>query len=162
KFTGFATVTNAPGPYRLAPGAPDGGTPLKLIQSAQSVEIDTGKFIARIPRSGASLVDTITIGDQIVARDARLLCTLDDDSEFLSEIKKVTVEQTGPVRAVVKLEGVHKSPAREWLPFIVRLYFYAGADPIRMLHTIVFDGDHERDFIKGLGVVFTVPMREQL
>ena len=69
---------------------------------------------------------------------------------------------TGPVRAVVKIEGLHKSATREWLPFTVRLYFYAGAEPIRMVHTIIFDGDHEKDFIKGLGVVFTVPMREQL
>src|SRR4030095_1808132 len=39
---------------------------------------------------------------------------------------------------------------------------YAGPTHVRMLHTIVFDGDHEKDFIRGLGVVFTVPMREQV
>ena len=51
------------------------------------------------------------------------------------------------------------SPAagpREWLPFTVRLYFYAGADSIRMVHTIIFDGDDQKDFIRGLGVVFDV------
>lgn len=36
----------------------------------------------------------------------------------------MTVERAGSVRALVKLEGVHKSPnGREWLPFVVRLYF---------------------------------------
>jgi hypothetical protein len=161
KFTGFATATNAAGPYRLAPGTPTAGVPLQLTQSAQSIVIDTGKFSARVPRSGISFIETLSIENRVVARDGRLLCTLDNGAEFVSEIKKVTVEQTGPVRAVIKVEGVHKSTTREWLPFIVRLYFYAGADPIRMVHTIVFDGDHERDFIKGLGVAFTVPMREQ-
>jgi hypothetical protein len=63
---------------------------------------------------------------------------------------------------VVKFAGVHKSASREWLPFIVRLYFYAGTAPVRMVHSIIFDGDHEKDFIRGLGVVFSVPMREQL
>ena len=44
-------------------------------------------------------------------------------------LKSVTVERAGSVRALVKLEGVHKSPkGREWLPFVVRLYFY-GAYP---------------------------------
>jgi hypothetical protein len=31
-----------------------------------------------------------------------------------------------------------------------------------MVHSIVFDGDQEKDFIKGLGVSFAVPMREQV
>ena len=33
---------------------------------------------------------------------------------------------------------------------------------MRLVHTIIFDGDHEKDFIKGLGLVFAVPMREQV
>jgi hypothetical protein len=74
------------------------------------------------------------------------------------------VEQTGPVRATVKIEGVHKanSGTREWLPFTVRLYFYAGIEPVRLVHTIVFDGDDQKDFIRGLGLEFAVPMREQV
>ena len=74
------------------------------------------------------------------------------------------MEQTGPVRAVVKIEGTHKAEKgnREWLPFTVRLYFYGGQAAVRMVHSIVFDGDQEKDFIRGLGVVFQVPMREQI
>jgi hypothetical protein len=59
KFTGFATVANATGPYRLAPGTPPAGVPLQLTQSGQSIDIDTGKFKARIRRSGASFIDTL-------------------------------------------------------------------------------------------------------
>ena len=87
------------------------------------------------------------------------MCTLEDRStagvlrfpEFTSDIKKVTVEQTGPVRAVVKIEGMHKTDtAREWLPFTVRLYFYGGTEPVRLVHTIVFDGDdQERTSSRG-------------
>ena len=38
KFAGFATVTGASGPFRLAPGTPTAGT-LKATQSAQAIEI---------------------------------------------------------------------------------------------------------------------------
>ena len=64
---------------------------------------------------------------------------------------------------VVKIEGKHKftSGDREWLPFVVRFYFYAGSDSVRMVHTFIFDGDQEKDFIRGLGVRFDVPMREE-
>ena len=64
---------------------------------------------------------------------------------------------------VVKIEGKHNSIilGRAWLPFVVRLYFYAGSDSVRMVHTFIFDGDQEKDFIRGLGVRFDVPMREE-
>ena len=82
---------------------------------------------------------------------------------FTAEVKAVTVEQRGPVRAVVRVEGRHRADRgrREWLPFTVRLYFYAGSDGIRMVHTFVFDGDEAKDFISGLGVRFQVPMTDQ-
>jgi hypothetical protein len=64
----------------------------------------------------------------------------------------------------VKFEGVHKgaTSGREWLPFHVRLYFYSGQTAVRMVHTVMFDGDQEKDFIHGLGIVFDVPMREEI
>ncbi|MCU1237783.1 MAG: hypothetical protein JWP63_5750, partial [Candidatus Solibacter sp.] len=171
KFSAFATVTDAAGPLRLAPGTPvTPATPVKVMQSAQAIEIDTGKLQCRIPRSGSAFIDAMTVDGRVVARDGRLVCTLEDRSapgvlrfpEFTSEIKKAEVENSGPVRTVVKIEGVHKGGSREWLPFVVRLYFYAGSAPVRLVHTIVFDGDHEKDFIKALGLVFAVPMREQV
>ena len=87
-----------------------------------------------------------------------------ENSRFTGKIHKVTVEQSGPVRAVVKLEGMHKGSqgGREWLPFVVRLYFYAGQETVRMVHSIFYDGDESKDFIRGLGVAFSVPMREQI
>ena len=115
-----------------------------------------------MPKQGANFIDTMTAGGRVVARQGRLAATLDNGAEFTSSIKSATLEQSGPVRAVVKIEGVHKGSTREWLPFTVRLYFYAGLEQVRLVHTIVFDGDDQKDFLRSLGVVFTVPMREQV
>ena len=84
--------------------------------------------------------------------------------DFASEITSAVLEQTGPVRVVVKIAGMHRfaESDRTWLPFVVRLYFYAGSDSVRMVHTFIFDGEQEKDFIRGLGVRFDVPMREEL
>ena len=48
-----------------------------------------------------------------------------------------------PVRAVVKIEGRHQGERseRKWLPFVVRLYFYAGNKSVRVVHSIIFDGE---------------------
>ena len=67
-----------------------------------------------------------------VGEKARLIChtqsepVLESTSQvsftnYIGELKSVTVERAGSVRALVKLEGVHKSPnGREWLPFVFR------------------------------------------
>jgi hypothetical protein len=176
KWSGFATVASAgsAGPLHITPG-PSGaaaGTPIAVRQSATAIDVDTGALQCRLMRTGAALIDSMTMEGRVVARQGRLECTLEDHTDpdlvrlehFASAVKKVTVEQTGPLRAVVKIEGTHKAEKgnREWLPFTVRLYFYAGQAAVRMVHTIVFDGDQEKDFIRGLGVVFAVPMREQI
>jgi len=180
KWSGFAAVAdpNTAGQLNLEAGAsavPDGTPEIKVTQNGETIEIDTGRFQCRVSRQGTFLIESITVDGSIVAGKGHLVCVLQHGlsgdvyespqfEKFVSEIKKVTVEQAGPVRAVVKFEGMHKSESsdRRWLPFYVRLYFYAGQTPIRMVHSIVFDGDQRQDFIRGLAVVFSVPMREQI
>ncbi len=177
KWSGFAAVAPAgtSGTLTLAaaPAAAVGGA-VSAVQDGRSITIDTGALQCSIPLAGTDLIGSIRVAGREIARAGQLVCILQDGPEtgpedsparekFLGSIKKVTLEQSGPVRAVVKVEGVHQNPksGREWLPFTVRLYFYAGQTAIRLVHTIVFDGDQEKDFIRGLGVQFAVPMREQ-
>jgi hypothetical protein len=180
KWMGFATVAgpDATGPLGLSlinSAAPTSGPVVQVRQSDTSFEIDSGRLKVRISRWGASLIDSMAIDGREVARNGRLVCILQDgpdgDAEnapprekYSTKVERVTMEQSGPVRAVAKIEGKHRGSKsnREWLPFVVRLYFYAGQESIRLTHTVIYDGDESRDFIRGLGVAFSVPMREQL
>jgi hypothetical protein len=177
KWTGFATVVPAglSAPMKLSIGQSEVTGSLRVTNDGKSVTVDTGSLKCVIPVTGsANLIDSITIDGRAVVGVGQLVCILQsgpqtnpEDSpsreKFLSQVKKVTVEQSGPVRAVVKFEGVHKgvTSRREWLPFTVRLYFYSGQTAIRLVHTITFDGDQEKDFVRGLGVQFAVPLREE-
>jgi hypothetical protein len=176
KWTGFATVVPAgvSTPMKLSAGQTSAGS-VKVTNDSRSHTVDTGPLKCVIPvGGGANIVESMTVDGRAVAGIGQLVCVLQngpqtesDDSpsreRFTSVVKKVTVEQSGPVRAVVKLDGVHKGDksGREWLPFSVRLYFYSGQSTVRMVHTITFDGDQEKDFVRGLGVQFAVPLREE-
>ena len=178
KWTGFASVAPAgtQGVLTLAAGSASASSAgLKVTQNDQSITINTGPLECVIARGGQNLVDSIRVGGREVARTGQLVCILQDGPEttpedspprekFLGAVRKVTVEQSGPVRAVVKIEGVHRNEksGREWLPFTVRLYFYAGQTAVRLVHTIVFDGDQEKDFVRGLGIQFAVPMSDHV
>ncbi|HWB31843.1 MAG TPA: twin-arginine translocation signal domain-containing protein [Acidobacteriaceae bacterium] len=179
KWSGFATVVSAglAGPLTLSTGAAGAGLGiLKVTNNAKSMVVDTGALQCSIPLAGgANLVESMTVEGRAVAGVGQLVCILQTGpagnpaevrprEKFVSLVKKATVEQSGPVRAVVKFEGMHRGAAsgREWLPFHVRLYFYAGETQVRMVHTIFFDGDQQKDFIHGLGITFAVPMREEI
>ena len=182
KWSGLATVASTGltgGSFTLTPAttAPSGDTAgrLRVTNNATSVVVDTGAIVCTIPLTGENLIDSITVGGRNVAISGKLVGVLQngpttnsDDAppraKFSSVVQKVTVEQTGPVRAVVRFDGMHKvaDSGREWLPFSVRLYFYTGETAIRLVHTIVFDGDQEKDFVRGLGVQFAVPLREEV
>ena len=153
------------------------GSRVRVTESADSLTVDTGALQMLISRSGTTLFTTLTRDGRVVARDARLVSLLQDSIQetpgtvrrtgFTGEVTAVTVEQDGPVRAVVRLEGRHRqdkagNEGREWLPFVVRFYFYAGARSVRMVHTFIWDGDADRDFLAGLGVRFTVPLEAEL
>lgn len=164
----FAAAT---GSLRIEAGPP--ATPVKVVQvaeTAEAVTVDTGVMRVAVCRQGGDLIRSIVRDGREVARGGRLVCRREDRASpdtvrtenFGGVISRVTVEQAGPVRAVVKVEGTHTAAGRSLLPFIVRLYFYAGGDAIRVMHTIVYDGDPQRDFIRGLGLRFDVPLRGEL
>ena len=177
KWTGFATVlpAGAKGPFLLTPSSGHSATgAVTVTKDARAVTIDTGVLKCSVPLNGPDLIESMTMGGKALVGAAQLVCILQQGPEtgpedsprrerFVSDVKHVTVEQSGPVRAVVRVEGVHRgvTSKREWLPFTVRLYFYSGQSTVRLLHTIVFDGDQEKDFIRGLGLQFGVPLRDE-
>ena len=155
--------------FVLAFGEP--APPAKAVtirEADDAIEVETGVIRCRVPRRGTSLLSEIARDGRPIARDACLVCLRQDGPDpaqresFTSNIDKVTLERSGAVRAVVRIDGKHASEAgREWLPFTVRLYFYAGAQNVRILHTFVYDGDEHKDFLAGLGLRFSVPLRDR-
>ncbi|HEY4147383.1 MAG TPA: hypothetical protein VGM41_00575 [Chitinophagaceae bacterium] len=181
KWTGFAAVADSSvknSSIKLVPDKskqPVNGGTIQISDEAEDIRINTGALQCIMPKKGSSVIRSITLNGKEVAQDGRLECILQDrpDGDIASSvtrekysgtITKTTIEQNGPLKAVVRVDGLFASAKgdRKWLPFILRFYFYQGASTIRVVHTLVFDGDDQKDFIKGLGLNFTVPFREEL
>lgn len=145
-----------------------------VSETEDEIMVNTGVMRCVVGRSGSKLIREIT-------QEGRRLCTggtltairetvseqdgaiIRAETSFESEIHAAAVEQRGPVRAVVKLTGIHRlcggHPGSEaWLPFTVRLYFYAGQEELSLTHTFIYDGDPHRAAIKGLGLRLAVPL----
>ncbi|MFF4313508.1 Tat pathway signal sequence domain protein [Streptomyces sp. NPDC001507] len=177
KWTAHA-VSSGNGKLTLAAGAP--AAPAQRVtvdEHGGTIDVSTGVIAVKIGKNGPTIVRSVTRGSTEIARNGRLVLVrqpeIEDEDQgtvrterFDGAIDSVTVEQDGPVRAVVRVDGKHRKGKRSRLPFSIRLYFYAGADSFRMVHTITYDGTQEPgrasgDFIRGLGVRFSVPMRDE-
>lgn len=174
KWTAHAIPAGAtPGAAaRIGPGrAPVPAEATRVTEQPDSIEVSTGPVRWRIAKSGANIIVSAHRGDTEILRDIGLVATAQDrpdgDGEetvttraYRGRITRATVEQRGPVRAVIRVEGMHEGGGREWLPFSLRLYFYAGGEGVRVVHSFIFDGDEYKDFIRGLGLTGRVPMRD--
>lgn len=156
-----------------------GKTPgITVTESSQHVNVDTGKISVAFPRSGDVVIGRIeTASGKTVARNGRLVLQSQDAVpadpavrgktsinyfNFQSTISNVTVSDLTSVRTLVTVRGQH-SPADDsthpdWLPFVLRFYLYANSSSIRLVHSLVFDGNATRDFITSLGVRLDIPL----
>nr|WP_270878800.1 hypothetical protein [Paenibacillus aestuarii] len=141
-------------------------------ETGDTITLDTGVMVCTVGKTGSQWLRSIVRQGAEVCSGATLVCLKESRTEvsgarmlkeepFESRIHQAVVEQSGPIRAVVKLTGRHRAVngSREWLPFSLRLYVYAGLESIRIVHTFHYDGNPNEDYIKGLGLRFAVPMR---
>jgi hypothetical protein len=176
KWSGHSLPAGRHAPERVRIAAGRGVSPAERIsveERADAVLVTVGPTRWRIPRSGSAAIASAERDGRVLLRDVALVARAQDAASgeeadtlsqhhFTSRIDKVTVEQTGPVRAVLKIDGVHSGGARAWLPFSLRLYFTSGSEAVRIVHSVIWDGDAEHDFLSGLGVTAQVPMRGAL
>lgn len=165
----------------VVPGrnSPKPATVLSAKQTDSYIEVDTGVIVCRVPRSGNTVIESIQRGGRPTLQAGKLVlvrqdATVDDVElgacdttvkleTFTGEVEQAELEHNGPMRAVIKVTGRHgQCGARQWLPFTLRLYLYAGGESVRVMHTFVFDGDESRDFIRGIGLRFDAPMSDPM
>ena len=151
----------------------DGGILLTKTESGYIAE--NGVFAVYIPASGEYLVSEIIAadGDDAVqiARNFRPELILTDpvsingnpaweDRYFGGRIDKVTVEEEGPLMCAFRFDGTHvDANGEERLRFIIRMKVFAGSAELKFTHTFIYDGEPEKDYLKGLSVVFEMPAR---
>lgn len=155
--------------YDLRPISTPGAEPASLVKEQDGdIHIDTGLVHCVIPRQGTSLIRSLKRLGRPGLNDAHLVLQVQGDPDqtsstvrqYRSQIERVVVEQTGPVRAVIAVHGTHQILEGDatLIPFIVRIYLYLNSDTLRVIHTLVIDADEQHDFIKGIGLRFDTPL----
>jgi hypothetical protein len=163
RFLPVAVSTNGPAVVRP--------TELTVVQSSpEEVTISNGdlkvglgtgvKWLRALSRDGQSLLDPKSAGARAYSDylyDPKAAFPFDQSlpggeaDRGVLKVDKIEVEQSGPLRAVVRLEGLttNREPGR----IVMRLEFQAGRPEIRITHTAVMRfNDPRRTFMTGMGL----------
>lgn len=146
-------VTVAPG----APG-PAPADPIRIEQAADGLRLTCAGVTWDFAKSGDAVIRSASISGRTVLGPVSLVGQM--GAAFAGVITRLSLEQSGPVRAMVRVDGVHRQGQSATLPFTLRFYAYAGARHLRIVHSFIYDGDPARDAIAALGISVAVPMRD--
>jgi hypothetical protein len=65
----------------------------------------------------------------------------------------VVLEETGPIRAVVKLDGWYtNAKGEQFCRFSIRAHFFRGRSDVRLDHTFIYTGNSQEDRIVAMGL----------
>jgi hypothetical protein len=173
KWTGHA-VTSAvrAESLRLAPGTPTAPEkPVTVRRNGSRITLANGVVEVVVACGGPVAIPTISRGGRATATNGTLVLRLQDTPEDVGTthqddwavvVERADIEQSGPVRAVVRLSGNYRPDRgkRAILPWTLRIYLGAGDESIRLVHSFTWDADENRDFIRGLGLRFSVPLTD--
>lgn len=156
-------------------------TKLTASETDDAILVNTGRISAVLPKNGEEIIKSISTPHGVRCTSGSLKIINEQHfsaggvkthefETFRSKISECCLEECNDIRAVVHIRGTHIGSAsrkrngrvRELLPFEVRLYFYAGCDEIRIVHTFLFDAQPQTDFIHGIALVFKTPISGEL
>ncbi len=174
KWMGFATTADSSDQsFSLSPAKAISKVQhgLNLTETYSQIILNSGNNSYFFSKRGPFALDSVVVNQKTILTGLGLEAILQDQPDdvlaqvnkekLACEIIRTELEQSGEVRSVVKISGVLKAGERQVLHFILRFYLYAHTDQIRVVQTVIYDGEPERDFIKGLALSLKVPMREQ-
>lgn len=135
-----------------------------VIQKGENeYQIDTGELKIFVPFSGALIERTVYQNKIRLHRVYPVFIlqrrkeeeeglTVTEEREYHGEIVSCEIEEAGPLQAVVCFKGNHVTRESCRMPFVIRMYVWYHSTEIKFVHTFLYDGQEERDFLKGMGI----------
>lgn len=144
---------------------------IKLVveKDKERIKLLAGSLEIDIPQDGTSLFHRITYKGKVFLTDARSVLLLEEpavwegkniklEKEYSPKITEIAVEEEGELRVIIKYTGHHELAGEKKIPFIIRMLVGLNSSQLDFVHTFLYDGDEDKDFLKGLGIRFSAPV----
>ncbi len=139
-------------------------------EDADKIVINNGFFEITVLKTGNHLFESVVRNGKILCANAspELILqepiTVDGEEAVVKHnykgfISETEIEEDGKFRTIIRFNGTHvdkKGLGR--LAFIIRMHIDYESSELKFTHTFVYDGDENKDFLKGIGVAFERPL----
>jgi len=122
--------------------------PVQVTEGSASVDVNTGPMQFTVSRTSFNLFNTLHLnGKQIITPCMYNGFNLRDYTGKIFRSSKaapesIVVEEAGPIRAVLRVEGVHRNGEEALLRYIVRIHAYAGKSYVRVFYSMRNDSSY--------------------
>jgi len=178
KWTLHSAIDEPKANYSISDEAPEAlaeaGT-IDVVEDGDTIIVDTGAVAWTLRLNSTNIVQKIACGPQVISTLGQLILISEKRHEQVDDYVGYTqtcrylgcasiaqFEERSPMKVVLRLRGSHieseSGRGRRWIPFDLRMTFYAGQTEVKVVHTMLFDGQEGQDFIRGVGLSFDVPL----
>lgn len=151
---------------------------IKINQEQNYYFVQTGKIALKIPCNQvnqSTLAEEIYFGKkqqmltkQIVPvlllehpmKTGNEYSTMRECVEYQPVITSVELEEKGALQSIFCFRGTFQRPDSDEhkMRFVIRMYLWANSEEMKFVHTFLYDGDENHDFLKGMGIRFVTPV----
>lgn len=112
--------------------------PVQVRPGDDCWQVDTGKAVFLVDARLFRPFQAVRIGGEEVLRPGESVCRLSLDGEpgAAAAVDAVTLEQAGPLRAVLRIAGRFDHAPAAKARFSCRLHFFAGSSAVKIQYTI--------------------------
>ncbi len=138
---------------------------ITVVENEDSYDLCAGKTKVTVYKSGKALFSDFYFDGKIRAKRATLKAVIENRPDeytkkeipFEGEITSAKIKEIGDTRCVIKYSGTHKDEDDNMLRFSVFMEIYKDDPELKFTYTFFYDGQEEKDFVKGVGISFDVP-----
>ncbi|MCR5824570.1 MAG: hypothetical protein K6G60_09105 [Lachnospiraceae bacterium] len=143
---------------------------IEVQETKEGFTVKNGVMTVKIPKQGGFLFSEVLGEGNVLARNAKPELILQNPAEveeckgfvdrnYSGKTEEVILEEKGDLQCIFRFRGTHMDDREdEKLQYIIRMKVSLGSESLHFTHTFIYDGNENRDFLKGLGVSFEKPM----
>lgn len=158
----------------VLPGKSAAFSGMKLEESDEAYVIKAGVITITVEKDGRHLFTCAERNGKPYLNHAEAVLLLEEptvvngcpakvEKSYVSEIESISIEETGSLTTIIRYDGIHVSNTGDKkIPFIIRMEAGYNNPNLKFTHTFLYDGDEDKDFMKGLGIRFSAPVSGQL
>jgi len=148
-----------------------------LTEYDDAYTVNNGRMELTVPKSGSMMISKIVAADdknRVMADNFRPELLLTEpvqvgdnsgwiDKNYFGVINEAEIEELGDLMCIVKFTGTHKAKnGEEKMRFIIRMKVFFDSAELKFVHSFIYDGDPEKDYLKGMSVAFDMPVSGEL